>query len=169
MKILISAFGKDKPGIVTKISKIITEYKCNIIESRMMKIENDFTVMMLVDIYKEKNKLINKLESISELKFLIKESSLEADNLNDYNATITLSGADNIGIVHSVSDILTNHSINIIDMNTSIVNVPNTGTPIFNMETNIFLDNNVSTKELMNEIENLAIESDIEISIVLKS
>ena len=64
-KIIINAFGKDKPGIVSKISGIINSFNGNIETSKMIQLETDFTALLLVEI-SERN--INNL-SDSYLKY----------------------------------------------------------------------------------------------------
>ena len=44
-KIIINAFGKDKPGIVSKISGIIKSFQGNIETSKMVQLESDFTLL----------------------------------------------------------------------------------------------------------------------------
>ena len=57
-KIIINAFGPDKPGLVYKISKIILSYNGNIENSKMILLESDFTILMLIKIES------NKIESL---------------------------------------------------------------------------------------------------------
>mgnify|MGYP003316759838 CR=1 FL=1 len=98
MKIIVSGFGNDKPGIVKQISKIISDASGNIEESRMIRLGSDFTIMMLIDIHNDKDRVVDGLEGVEGMKFIIKDSSDDID-YSAPNATISLSGADNIGIV----------------------------------------------------------------------
>ena len=67
-KIIINAFGKDKPGLVYKISKIILSQNGNIENSKMMQLESDFTIMMLIKIDANSIKTLkNKLNEIKDL------------------------------------------------------------------------------------------------------
>ena len=68
-KIIINGFGKDKPGIVSKISGIINSFNGNIETSKMIQLETDFTILMLVEISKKNIKeLIKSLETIKDLR-----------------------------------------------------------------------------------------------------
>ena len=166
MKIIVSGFGNDKPGIVKQISKIISDASGNIEESRMIRLGSDFTIMMLIDIHNDKDRVVDGLEGVEGMKFIIKDSSDDID-YSAPNATISLSGADNIGIVHLVSDKLAKNNINILEMNTDIVNMPNTGTPIFNMEARVVIDKETDLEELRIDLDRDSDEFDVEIELAI--
>ena len=66
-KLIISANGKDKKGIVSEISSIITNCKGNIETSRMIRLDKEFAMLILVEIDdKYKNKyLLEEAEKIN--------------------------------------------------------------------------------------------------------
>ena len=67
-KIIINAFGLDKPGIVSKVTKIINSYNGNIEISKMIQLESEFTLLLLVEIHEKYcNKLFKKLRGIKDL------------------------------------------------------------------------------------------------------
>ena len=48
-KLIITANGPDKKGIVSEISSIINHYNCNIETSKMVRLENEFSMLILID------------------------------------------------------------------------------------------------------------------------
>ena len=68
-KIIINAFGPDKTGIVYQLSKIILGLNGNIENSKMIRMESDFAILMLVAISKNN---ISELENNFSLKKLIR-------------------------------------------------------------------------------------------------
>tara|TARA_B100000945_G_scaffold282614_1_gene251144 strand:+ start:338 stop:841 length:504 start_codon:yes stop_codon:yes gene_type:complete len=167
MKIIISGFGTDESGIVKKISKAITDLQGNIEESRMIKLGTEFTIMMLIDIYTSPNQLKDKLDLIKGMQFIIKESAESSKDI--CNATISLTGADNIGIVNLISDVLAKNKINILEMNTDIVNVPNTGTPIFNMIAKIQIIDITDIKNIETQLNKKSSDFDVEINLSMEN
>ena len=131
-KVIINAFGPDKPGIVYKISKIILSYKGNIENSKMIRLESDFTCIMLISIPKDKIIPLKKeLLKIEKLNINLKSTdkfSIEEEYIS-YNFSITLS--DNEGIIFLFSKIFNENKINIEKMETDIKNAPITGSPLF--------------------------------------
>ena len=47
--LVISALGKDRPGIVDKLSRTILDEGCNIVDSRMTVLGGEFAIMLMVD------------------------------------------------------------------------------------------------------------------------
>ena len=47
--LVISALGRDRPGIVNQISKAIYELDCNITDSRMTVLGGEFAILLLVE------------------------------------------------------------------------------------------------------------------------
>ena len=90
-KIIINAFGNDKPGLVYQISKTILSYNGNIENSKMMQLESDFTIMMLVQINKENiKKLKNKLNEIKELNISYSHTNKKQYNVKYINYTFSI-------------------------------------------------------------------------------
>ena len=63
--IIIKGIGPDKPGIVSRISGIITSNNGNIEESRMIRLGSEFSIIMMISIDdKHQSDLSKSLESI---------------------------------------------------------------------------------------------------------
>ena len=102
--LIIKGIGPDRPGIVSSISEIVTSNNGNIEESRMIRLGSEFSIIMLIAIPADsQDNLSDQLESIEGIKFYLtptrKLSSYEYPNY-----MISVSGADNEGIVHGVAD-----------------------------------------------------------------
>ena len=132
--IIISAFGKDRPGIVSKLTGTITKNGGNIKDSRMMKLGVDFTTMVLISVSKENTRsLISAIEKIPNLIISIQKTSSFKLDKSIPQCKIYLKGADNEGIVYLVADKLSQKNINIEEMETNTENAPITGTTLFTM------------------------------------
>ena len=106
-KLIINAFGPDKPGIVAEISKIILSFNANIENSKMILLGSDFTLLMLISIDGEKiDEFKNQLNNIIDLEVSFKETLININNENKYNKySFTISVADNEGIIYLYSDL----------------------------------------------------------------
>ena len=132
--IIISAFGADKPGIVSHLTGTITTHGGNIEESRMMKLGSDFTTMILVSVSAEwTESLTVALGGIQGLQISIQKTSPFTMDATIPQCEIHLSGADNEGLVHKVAERLAEKGINIEEMETGTENAPISGTILFNM------------------------------------
>ena len=132
--IIISAFGADKPGIVSHLTGTITTHGGNIEESRMMKLGSDFTTMILVSVSAEwTESLTVALGGIQGLQISIQKTSPFSMDATIPQCEIHLSGADNEGLVHKVAERLAEKGINIEEMETGTENAPISGTILFTM------------------------------------
>ncbi|MCX5781565.1 MAG: amino acid-binding protein [Elusimicrobia bacterium] len=82
--IAISVLGKDRPGIVSAISKVLFETGCNIEDSSMTIIESEFAMILVIALGKRtslaelKNKLFSVCKSMSLTVSVRELSSKEA-------------------------------------------------------------------------------------------
>ena len=153
---IIKGIGPDKPGIVSSISGIVTSNNGNIEESRMIRLGSEFSIIMMITIPENSEKnLSDQLEAIEGIKFYLTETK-KLPNHDSPTHIINLSGGDNEGIVHYISDKLTVMGINILEIITDTNNAPITGSAIFLMKVKISLDNENQINELsdrLNEIQ----------------
>ena len=133
-KLIISANGKDKKGIVSDISSIIASCKGNIETSRMIRLEKEFAMLILVEINdKHKDKLNETLKKNNHLHITIINTN---DQIPSYKTKchLYINGADNEGIVYQFTNCLSKMNINIEEVNTRIENAPISATPLFMMD-----------------------------------
>ena len=72
MKIIVTAIGDDRPGIVSDLSNIITECGGNVEESRMIKLGSEFSVIMLISIKNDDHLHLQKrINSIDYLNIIL--------------------------------------------------------------------------------------------------
>ena len=157
-KIIINAFGNDQPGIVSKISGIITSLNGNIIKSKMMKIDNIFSVIIIANIpANNENLLIEQIDQISGLDSLLKSIKIgrsDKENCNKYS--FSLECLDNEGIIHYFTKYLTHKKINIEKMNTSTNNAPVTGIILFKLDSIICIPLDLDIKEIKSKLNKLS-------------
>jgi len=171
--LIISVVGSDRPGIVSEISGTINSHGGNIEKSRMTRLGSDFTIIMLVTVDpKWEESLVVALQAIKELSITTKgtESNtvITSENCQDTageNCQISLSGADNEGIVKVLSKYLAEKSINIIEMDTHVSQAPVSGTPLFNLKaiTSTPMDLNIS--DIQSDLNQIAQKLSVEIVI----
>ena len=169
--LIISAVGTDRPGIVSEISGVITSHGGNIEKSRMTRLGSDFTIIMLVMVdSKWEESLVVALQAIKDLSITTKGTEpntvITGENsqvTSGENFQISLSGADNEGIVKVLSKYLAGKSINILEMETHISNAPVTGTPLFNLLAIITISDNTDLAEFQSDLTLIAQKLGVEI------
>ena len=162
---IITAIGTDRPGLVDKISSIIHQNNGNIENSKMIKINDQFA--MIIDFsYLENIEVIkNDLNEIKELDITYKTIQ-NSDTSNKQNKKYLINGADNQGIVNRISNFFSNNNINIIEVNTFLESAPITGAPLFNMVIMINYNKSNNISEIDSKLNNLCEDLNLDINIL---
>ena len=169
--LIISAVGSDRPGIVSELSGTITSHGGNIEKSRMTRLGSDFTIIMLVTVDpKWEESLVVALQAIKELSITTKGTEpntvITGENCQvtaGENCQISLSGADNEGIVKVLSKYLEEKSINIIEMDTHISQAPISGSPLFNLNAAVSIPGEIDGRDIQSDLSQIAQDLGVEI------
>ena len=146
---ILTAFGSDQPGLVSIFSGLIKENGGNIEESRMTKMGNQFVMTVLITLLKaESINLKSQITNHALLHIQIHPTQKGENKKSAHTKRIKLSGADNEGIVHSLTKKLAVNNINIIDLETFIELAPISATPLFNLNATIELPATLSDDSL---------------------
>ena len=165
--------ANDEPGIVSTISKIITNNKANIETSKMINLSNIFNLIMLISV--ENDNIINIEKELSEIEksknnFFIKISKFNKETTTSSNLyKFSLKGADTEGLVYKFTDLLSSHGINVENMDTEINNAPITGHPLFFLTSIVNIPNSVDIEKIKNDLNSLADKSNVAIKLKLEN
>jgi glycine cleavage system transcriptional repressor len=153
--LVISALGKDRPGIVKLISKKILDGGCNIADSRMTVLGGEFAILLLVEgqwntLAKLENAL-PELESELNLTIIGKRTEPRAKSSNLLPYMIEVVAMDHPGIVNQLAEFFSERSINIEDMVTSSYAAAHTGTPMFSVHMSVGIPSDVHLASLRDD------------------
>ena len=164
-KLIISASGPDRKGIVSEISSIINQFNGNIETSRMIRLEEQFSILILIEIENINTKnLKNEIESIENLKVDINTtSSLNKEYKNKFH--LYINGADNEGIVYSFSNYFSKLNINIEEVSTSIKNAPVSATPLFMMDLIITTSEEINENKIIKDLNKISEKLGVEVNL----
>jgi glycine cleavage system transcriptional repressor len=172
---ILSAMGKDRPGIVADVSEVIYECGGNIEDSSMSLLRNHFALLLLFSTEREEvnQKLSFALKRLGGEKNLtvfyspitFEEAYPKTKEQTD-RFKITTSGVDHAGIVFKVCRLLADRKVNIIDMETHRVLSAESGTPLFEMDMEVEVPKSVSEPGLREDLHRLA--NELMIDLVLK-
>tara|TARA_B100001750_G_scaffold217700_1_gene203248 strand:- start:339 stop:839 length:501 start_codon:yes stop_codon:yes gene_type:complete len=164
-KILITAIGTDRPGLVNKITSAINYNNGNIDNSKMIKINNQFAIIIDFSLSGEIESILSELKKIKDLEFSYKK--IKTDNLNNRIAkTYLMKGADDQGIINTISEYFKNKKVNIIEIDTFIELAPITGAPLFNMKISIDSNNESDLNQMTKEISEISKNLNLDITLI---
>jgi glycine cleavage system transcriptional repressor len=137
-QLILTAVGPDQVGLVETISEFIARLGCNIEDSKMAVFCGEFAVIILITGESENLvKLANTyraLEIQTGLTFSIKTPATRKPVESFLPYRLTASCMDHPGIVHRLTQVLSQQGVNIESMETKTYAAPVSGTPIFYLE-----------------------------------
>lgn len=160
--LVITAIGEDRPGIVNALTEVLHKASLNIEDSRMSILGGEFAIILMVTGDQASINAIlqqqEELQSSLHLNLLIKPTSgiSRQEGMNRYS--IKVEGMDNPGIVHTLTRYLSQHKINIINMQTDSSHAAHTGTPIFTVNMQVDIPSNMDISQFQTEFTELCNE-----------
>ena len=140
-KFILTAFCKDRPGIVADITETIYENGCNLEDSTMTSMLDEFAIILLFSGNSEglEDRLLKdcrRLERDKGITAFLRpvEVGERKAQKKTYAKRINVDGVDQSGIVYKVSRFLADNNINIENLSSRRLSSPETGTAIYSME-----------------------------------
>lgn len=153
--LVISALGKDRPGIVKSLSKKILDEGCNITDSRMTVLGGEFAILLLVSgQWNTLAKLENVLPELQEelgLTIIGKRTEQRSQTNNLLPYMVEVVSLDHPGIVNQLAEFFSERNINIEDMVTTNYAAAHTGTPMFSVHMSVGIPADVHLAGLRDE------------------
>jgi glycine cleavage system transcriptional repressor len=121
----IAAIGRDRPGIVASVSRVLFDLGCNVEDSSMTLLRGNFSMMLVIacpdDLSVEAAR--TKLEPVCDelgLTFTVLEVDDSAD-VPEPTHVLTVYGGDKPGILMATTELLARDGVNITDLNSRLV------------------------------------------------
>lgn len=130
--LLITAVGRDRPGLVSGLTDILRDAGCSVEDSSMTRLRGDFAMMLLVRHPDGSLKPTRERLKIAatEMGLTFNARELQPGELNAAPETgetfhINVYGADRTGIVHAITAVLAERGANITDLRTTVAGADN--------------------------------------------
>src|SRR3569832_2902227 len=135
--LVISALGKDRPGIVNTLSKAVLDSGCNISHSRMAVLGGEFAVILLIHgtdaAVHAMQQQLPLLEEQLQLTLIAKTTAPRRGEQHWLPYRVAVVAMARPGIVHRITDFFAAQKINIEELETAAYAAPHTGTPMFSL------------------------------------
>jgi len=165
---MLSAIGRDRPGIAAGVSGILFEKGCNIEDSTMARLGGDFAIMLMLrlpegttvrQIEQELAPLRDDLKLTIQLTDLRPEDAMEAPGVPKH--VVSVYGADKKGIVAKITRHLADHSVNITNLTTHVVHHAE---PLYIMLIEVEIPPYVDSDTLAAELADVGGQIDVRVS-----
>ncbi|MBT8374687.1 MAG: ACT domain-containing protein, partial [Deltaproteobacteria bacterium] len=116
---VISAVGKDKPGLVHSLTNVLSDLNINIVDADARAVRGHFTMFLVVDLstsqcsYADMNEALETVNASFDLGLRTEKYEAGRRKSNKKLMVLTIMGRDRPGVVASISGILSENSINI--------------------------------------------------------
>lgn len=122
---IVTATGKDRPGIVAGVTKVLYQLGCNLEDSAMTRLEGEFAIMLIFSApaKQTEERLRKAFEPLAKQKLAVHLRSLSAAETaapakRGRACLISVYGADRPGIVYRIAEALAASKINVTDVQT---------------------------------------------------
>ena len=168
--LVLTASGRDRPGVVDGVTQKIATHEGNIEMSRMARLGGEFAMLALINIPEEKipglEETLDGLEKEGLIARVRRTNRGVEDPHEGVNAyQLRVSGADHPGIVHKVAHALATRNVNIETVDSKVSEAPWTGAPLFTMNSLVFAPDGVTLEELDELLEAVGDELAVDIEI----
>ena len=165
----VSAVGADRPGIVAAVTGAFLEAGCNLEDTSMTILRGHFAMMLIVDT--PAGLTPGELERAlagpaAELDLVVAVRALDDEvpvSPPGEAWTVSVYGVDRPGIVHRISALLANESVNIVALTTRVIG--DQARPAYAMLLEVTVPAELEVEELGGRLRALASELGVECSL----
>jgi glycine cleavage system transcriptional repressor len=166
----LSAVGRDRPGIVARVSEVLLGHGVNVEDSQMTILRGHFTMMLVVAAPDD----VDAETLRSDLGEAGRELGLEALLLSEVedldpsaepvpSLMVTVYGADHPGILHAVTEAMASRGADITDLNTRLLT--GDGEPVYALMMEVAMAAFGDPAELELGLAEVAREQGVELSV----
>lgn len=173
-RFIMTAFGKDRPGIVADVTRILFENGCNLEDNSMTLLADEFTLILLFSAKgQEVEELLGKecrrLEREKGISAFLRPLTMRqsAQKPAFTAASLHVEGMDQAGIVYKISQFLADRGINIINLKSTVKASPESGASIYLMDIAVQIPQHTSLGQIEGELTGVAEELHVEITLAI--
>jgi len=172
-RFIMTAFGKDRPGIVADVTRILFENGCNLEDTSMTLLADEFALILLFgcqeaeieDVLLRECRRLEREKGISAfLRPLDQRRKLSPAPPVD--CTLHVEGLDQAGIVYKISQFLADHKVNIVNLKSVVQASPQFGTPLYVMDIRVQVPAGLSVDHVDAGLATVADDLNVDISVI---
>ncbi len=167
---IMTAFGKDRTGIVADVTRLLFDSDCNLEDTTMSMLADEFTLSLLFscnnpDIEALLEKECRRLEHDKGISAFIRplQTQQKKSQRGYKTCTLHIEGLDQAGIVYKTSQFLADHQLNIIQLDSTAKASPQSGATIYSMDIHIQVPEEISLDQIEEDLTSVADELHVDI------
>ena len=172
---VLTAFCKDRPGIVADISEVIYENECNLKDSTMTNLAGEFAIILLLsplsagketDLEENLSMECRRLEREKGITAFIRPANHAVRKQKAYYVkNLHVEGLDQAGIVYKVSRFLADNDINITSLNSEMKFSPESGAAFYSLSISVEIPQNLTMQTLEQNLNQIEDQLNVDITV----
>ncbi len=171
-RFIMTAFGKDRPGIAADVTEILYQNGCNLEETSMTLLAGEFTLILLftagsADAEGPISMACRRLEQEKGIFAFFRpvEPRETVQPEDSFSRTIHVEGMDQAGIVYKVSRFLSDNRINIVSLKSTVKASPESGTALYVMDIQVQVPNGTAMDPVAAGLAHVADDLNVDINL----
>ena len=167
---IMTAFGKDRTGIVADVTRLLFDSDCNLEDTSMSMLADEFTLSLLFscsnpEIEEQLAKECRRLELDKGISAFVRplQDQQQQTRKGFKTCTLHIEGLDQAGIVYKTSQFLADHQLNIIQLNSTATASPESGATIYSMDIHIQVPEAISLDQIEEQLSDVADQLHVDI------
>jgi glycine cleavage system regulatory protein len=164
----MTVIGKDRPGLVESIARIVAQHGGNWLESRMCRLGGEFAGILRIHIDSISEEALRRdLQGLQSQGLTVVTSLTQSTPVGGDGgmARLELVGQDRPGIVREISHALARQGINVEELATECTSAPMSGENLFKATARLRLPASCSVDALRKELERIGGNLLVDVSI----
>jgi len=164
---VMTVIGRDRPGLVESIARIVADHGGNWLESRMCRLGGEFAGLLRVHVpAAQQTSLVQALGRLQSqgLTVVVHPDPTPARGAGERVAALELVGHDRPGLVREISHALAARGVNVEELVTACVSAPMSGEMLFKAQARLQIPAGCPVAALRQELETLAADLMVDVS-----
>lgn len=170
-RFIMTAFGRDRVGIVADVTRLLYENECNLEETTMNMLADEFTLNLIFsceqsNIEEQLSRECRRLEVEKGISAFVRSlNARQRKVLKGYKTcTLHIEGMDQAGIVYKTCRFLADNNLNIVHLNSLAKASPESGATMYSMDIHIQVSEETSLDQVEDDLSIIADELQVDIS-----
>ena len=157
--LVMTILGADRPGVVESLAKLVKQHDGNWLESRMAHLAGQFAGIVHVEVAEQKAEaLVKMLRELSGtgLTVIVQMDDIASLATGFAPLTMEIVGNDRPGIVHEITRVLAEQSVNVEEFTSECGSAAMSGGRIFHATAKLRLPSGTAIADVQEAIERIA-------------
>jgi glycine cleavage system regulatory protein len=166
--LVVTILGKDRPGLVEKVSAVVVEHGGDWLESHLSSMAGYFGGILHVLVSSGKaSSLRAALEDLRSegLEVVVQGSPHSEASRNERRVELEVVGSDRPGIISRISKAIADRGINVAELESECTSAPMSGGDIFRARACLLVPSGVALRDLRADLQEISADLMVDINI----